>query len=128
MMAILQHDIADQNPDPTSVLQEGTVANLLEELSGLGFVHSWKVENRRIGSDRIAETYGPLDVSLVATYRFEGISDPGDEQIVYAIQARDGTKGVLVDGYGAYATPTISSFMKEVEDARSAEQVPPLIA
>lgn len=36
-------------------------------------------------------------------YRFEGMSDPGDEATVYAVSApKYGVKGVLVNGYGVY--------------------------
>jgi hypothetical protein len=34
--------------------------------------------------------------------------------VVYTIQAMDGTRGVLVDAYGAYANPDLSSFLKDV--------------
>ncbi|HYG37151.1 MAG TPA: phosphoribosylpyrophosphate synthetase [Cytophagales bacterium] len=37
-------------------------------------------------------------------YRFEGISDPADEAIVYAISStKHNLKGVLVNGYGIYS-------------------------
>ena len=36
-------------------------------------------------------------------YRFEGMSDPDDNAVVYALEAADGTKGVIVDAYGTYA-------------------------
>ncbi len=34
--------------------------------------------------------------------RFEGMSDPADETVLYAVSSADGTcKGVLVDAYGS---------------------------
>jgi hypothetical protein len=32
--------------------------------------------------------------------RFEGMSDPDDNAILYAISTKNGRKGILVDGYG----------------------------
>ncbi len=38
------------------------------------------------------------------TYRFEGMSDPGDNAIVYAISSIDGEPlGLFIDAYGVYA-------------------------
>lgn len=43
------------------------------------------------------------DFEIVEVYRFEGNTDPGDASIVYAIEGKDGEKGVLVSGYGISA-------------------------
>jgi hypothetical protein len=48
--------------------------------------------------------YKPEELTIVKTYRFEGVSDPGDSSIVYLIQANDGTMGYTMDAYGAYTT------------------------
>ena len=38
------------------------------------------------------------------TYRFEGMSDPDDNAILYAVSDLEGNpKGLLVDAYGVYA-------------------------
>lgn len=47
--------------------------------------------------------YHPEDFQVDSYYRFEGMSDPDDNSIVYAISSNDGIKGVLVDAYGAYS-------------------------
>lgn len=48
--------------------------------------------------------YKPEDLTIIKTYRFEGISDPADSSIVYVIEAKDGTLGYSMDAYGAYTT------------------------
>jgi len=45
------------------------------------------------------------DFEIREVYRFEGDSDPGDEAIVLGIESSDGTKGVLVNGYGYSSEP-----------------------
>lgn len=46
----------------------------------------------------------PEDFQIDEFYRFEGMSNPDDSSIVYAISAIDGSvKGLLVDAYGAYS-------------------------
>jgi len=44
----------------------------------------------------------------------EGISDPGDMAIVYAIESRTGVRGTLVDACGVYSNPAVSEFMARV--------------
>ena len=42
------------------------------------------------------------DFEIVEVYRFEGNTDPADEAAVYAIEGKNGEKGVLVTAYGVY--------------------------
>jgi len=46
--------------------------------------------------------------------RFEGVSDPDDEEIVYAIETITGLRGTLADAFGVYASPVIGAFMGRV--------------
>lgn len=62
-----------------------------------------------------SKSFKPDEVSIVSFYRFEGVSDPGDNTILYVIETNDGTKGTLVDGYGAYADENVAKFIVEVE-------------
>ena len=48
--------------------------------------------------------YKPEELTIIKTYRFEGQSDPGDNSIVYLIQANDGIMGYSMDAYGVYTT------------------------
>lgn len=45
----------------------------------------------------------PEDFTIDEFYRFEGMSNPPDNSIVYAISSDAGVKGVQVDAYGIYA-------------------------
>lgn len=60
--------------------------------------------------------YTPEEVKIVNFYRFEGESDPGDMQILYAIETADGTKGTLSDAFGTYASRRVSEFIVNVHD------------
>jgi hypothetical protein len=47
--------------------------------------------------------FHPEDFEIAEVYRFEGNTDPGDEEVVYGIFGKDGKKGILVNGYGPSA-------------------------
>lgn len=47
-------------------------------------------------------------------YRFEGMSNPDDNSIVYAISSANGLKGVLVDAYGIYANSLSEDMIKKL--------------
>ncbi len=45
----------------------------------------------------------PEDFHVDVVYRFEGMSNPDDSSILFAISSKDGIRGILVDAYGVYA-------------------------
>lgn len=54
-------------------------------------------------------------IELVETYRFEGMSNPGDNSILYLLKVRDGRTGLLVDAYGAQSSATIGTFINQIK-------------
>ena len=47
-------------------------------------------------------------------YRFEGMTNPGDNTILYLITTSDGKKGLLVDNYGADSGPVSAEMIKKL--------------
>lgn len=80
-----------------------------------GYKEDFQVNEDGLSTFDNSKNFKPEDVQIVNFYRFEGESDPGDNTILYVIETNDGTKGTLVDGYGAYADENVSKFIVEVE-------------
>jgi hypothetical protein len=80
-----------------------------------GYDQSFQVTPDGLKSLESEKLYMPDDLLIVNFYRYEGISDPEDNSILYLIETGDGTKGTLVDAYGAYSDPEVESFMKDVK-------------
>jgi hypothetical protein len=57
--------------------------------------------------------------------RFEGVSDPDDMSVIYAIESRGGLRGTLVDAFGVYSDPAVGDFVDAAAMARP-EEVPPV--
>ena len=91
-----------------------TMADAMRDLKRRGFTADFELIGktfRTLGSER---AFQPDELTIVEHHRFEGQSDPEEMAVVYAIEARDGTRGVLVDAYGVYANPDLSAFLKDV--------------
>ena len=91
------------------------MTTVLKTMSEQGFTANFKVTEQGLECLDTNKVYQPDDLLVVNFYRFEGISDPDDNSILYAIEATDGTKGTLMDAYGAYSDPMIERFMKQVK-------------
>ena len=55
------------------------------------------------------------EFEIVEIYRFEGDTNPSDEDIIYAVESRDGTiKGTLTSAYGMYAESVSTQMIKKL--------------
>lgn|ERR1041385_2154619 len=93
-----------------------TLSQAMAAVQEEGFKENFEVKDKKLFAPGNQKSYEPEDVSVKNFYRFEGISDPDDNSILYAIEAKDGTKGILVDAYGIYSDGKTSEFMKRVEE------------
>ena len=93
-----------------------TMAEAVEGLRGRGFTSDFTVANE--GGDVTAgdRTFKSDDLTIVEHHRFEGMSDPDDSSVVYALEASNGLKGLLVDAYGAYANGKTAALLKHTKD------------
>jgi hypothetical protein len=81
-----------------------------------GYEEDFKITDRGLESLQKGKVYKPDEVQVVNFFRFEGMSDPDDNAILYVIKTGDGAKGTLIDAYGIYTDSRISTFMQEVEN------------
>jgi hypothetical protein len=93
-------------------------AAAVEALRARGFTGSFVVAAGALRLVDGGRTFRPDEVTIRDYQRFEGVSDPDDMAIVYAIESRDGTKGTLVDAFGVYASPSVAAVMDSVRIQR----------
>ena len=87
----------------------------LNKLEGEGYTDQYRVEKGKLFDLTNSKKYKAKDVKAVNFYRFEGISNPDDMSILYAIETSDGRKGTLVDAYGFYSDDETGEFMNQIE-------------
>lgn len=93
----------------------GTLSEALADLEKRGFTHNFgSNEDRR----ETGAALPPEEFEIIEFYRFEGMTDPGDSSVVYAIQSQTGLKGVLVDAYGVYSDPLKAEMISKLGIAR----------
>ena len=95
--------------------QYDTVSEAVKGLEQRGYRESLDHRPDCLQCTALALQLYPEDFTVDEYYRFEGNSDPADNSIVYAISAKKGVKGILVDAYGAYAenmTPEMARKLK----------------
>lgn len=94
-----------------------TVTEAVKGLQERGFNVDFNLSENRLVCD--SGKYEVDDFEIVEVYRFEGNTDPSDEAIVYGIESKDGTKGVLVNGYGISADSMTSNMAKKLSIHKS---------
>ena len=92
------------------------LASCVNKMKEDGYTEDFQVSKKGLTTFNESKIFKPEEVKIVNFYRFEGVSDPGDNTILYVMETSDGTKGTLVDGYGAYASDDVSKFIVAVEE------------
>jgi hypothetical protein len=98
-----------------------TLSHAIERLVSRGFTAHFGVVGDRLRAFDSGKTFGADQLTIREFQRFEGVSDPDDMAIVYAIESSDGTRGSLVDAFGAYSNPSVSAFLHDVPIRRPVE-------
>jgi hypothetical protein len=94
-----------------------TLVSCTNRLTQQGYTENFVPKKTGIEAPSTGKLYVPSEVKIANFYRFEGDSDPADNAVVYAIEAGDGTKGLLIDAYGGpYVNQKVGQFIKEVEE------------
>lgn len=74
----------------------------IEDLQENGFTEDFNLVAEGIESKSLKQKWKAGELEVIKFYRFEGMTDPGDNSILFLIETSDGRKGLLVDAYGAY--------------------------
>jgi hypothetical protein len=96
-----------------------TVSSAIARLADRGFTAHFGVVGDRLRAFDSGKTFEADELIIRDVQRFEGVSDPDDMAIVYAIESSDGTRGSLVDAFGAYSDPRVSAFLHDVPIRRA---------
>jgi len=97
-----------------------TLLEAIERLRGLGFAKDMFVtRDAMVRCGVCHQDTAPDKLDLYHLVRLEGVSDPGEEAAVLALECTScGTRGTAVVRYGPEAEPQDNAVLRAVEDHR----------
>jgi len=92
-----------------------TVTEALKWLNSEGFTENFNLDENCIRFNNNKQSMSPEEFKIDYVFRFEGDTDPGDEDIVYGISSDTyETKGVLTSAFGIYADAISTEMIKKL--------------
>lgn len=92
-----------------------TVTEALAGLKQRGYSIDFNLAFDRVICKETGIFLYPSDFEITEFHRFEGNTDPGDENTVYAIESKDGNiKGVLVAPHGTYSEEIDTEMLRKM--------------
>lgn len=91
-----------------------TLSQAITGLKNLGYTHDFNLQPDSIECRPINKKLFPEDFHVDEVHRFEGMTNPDDSSVLYAISSSDGMRGLLVDAYGMYATSITPEMLKKL--------------
>src|SRR5205823_10571032 len=100
-----------------------SLAKAIDDFAAKGFTEHFGVRGDYLRGLDSGAIFAAHEVVIRGFERFEGVSDPDDMSIVYAIETVGGMQGTLVDAFGVYSNPMISVFINRVAFASRSERL-----
>lgn len=92
-----------------------TVTEALQWLNTQGFTENFNLDTDCLRYNSNTLRMSPEEFKIEYLFRFEGDTDPGDEDIVYGIISDIyNVKGVLTSAFGIYADSTSAEMIKKL--------------
>ncbi len=92
-----------------------TLVEAIEGLKSKGYTYDFNLKSNRIECVNPYSEYLPDAFVIDQVYRFEGMTNPDDSSVLYALSTSDGKKGLMVDAYGAYAEALDQEMIKKLK-------------
>ena len=104
--------------------EAATLACVLDDLERRGYTERFRVLDGGLRALGTGAAVRAAALVIREYHRFEGVSDPDDLAIVYAVEADGGVRGTVVDAYGVYADPATARVLSGVAIAVLSESSP----
>ncbi len=93
-----------------------TMTEATTRLAANGYVGQFLIRNGNVECHSCNSVITADQLTVEETVRFEGISDPGDESVLFAITDHCGHKGTLIATYGPEMSPEEAEIVSHLHD------------
>jgi hypothetical protein len=80
-----------------------TLSEAIQSLKEQGYSNDFNLHPEWIECPPLNLRMAPEEFHVDQVHRFEGMTDPDDSAILFAIRSSAGVMGLLIDAYGLYA-------------------------
>ena len=92
-----------------------TLSEAINDLTRRGYTFNFNIKNDLIESVENKINLQPDEFEIDEVHRFEGDTDPGDENILLAISsAKHNIKGLIVNAFGMYSDSFSSELISKL--------------
>jgi hypothetical protein len=98
-----------------------TLSQAIHALKVRGYTNDFNLHPEWIECPTLDMKLQPDEFHVDEVHRFEGMTNPDDSSILYAIASTGGLKGVLVDAYGMYAESVSPLMLKKLQIDRKTD-------
>ncbi|MEO7800677.1 MAG: hypothetical protein ABIR81_01685 [Ginsengibacter sp.] len=92
-----------------------TVTEAINDLRSRGFNVDFNIAFDKLLCIQNNMCLNPSEFEIVEIYRFEGETNPSDEDVVYAVESKDGfLKGAVTSAYGMYADSMSTEMIRKM--------------
>ena len=92
-----------------------TVVGAIEGLKARGYTTNFNIAFDKIICAETNACLNPNEFEIVEVHRFEGNSDPDDQDVVYAVESTNGNmKGTITSAYGMYADSASTEMIRKL--------------
>ncbi len=95
--------------------QYDTVVAAINGLKERGYSLDFNIAFDKITCVQNDHCLNPSEFEITEVHRFEGDTNPSDEDVVYAVASKDGNlKGVITSAFGLYADNISTDMIKKL--------------
>lgn len=95
--------------------QYDTVVGALQGLKERGYDLDFNIAFDKIICAQNDLCLNPAEFEITEVHRFEGNTNPADQDVVYAVESKDGTlKGAITSAYGLYADSVSTEMLRKL--------------
>ena len=92
-----------------------TVTGALKSLKEKGYTIDFNIAFDKITCSQHTFCLNPDEFEITAVHRFEGATNPADEDVLYVVESKKGNlKGTITSAYGMYADVVSAEMIKKL--------------